>query len=203
MLTKCQACFWALETRERICPLSKPTRWIPCSPTCWPKKKFGGTRCWATRRSRSHRQSDSSSSSSPVCCVILREMEKWCFLYAVGMFGLFHRKHRHSCQLVENDIYKIRHCVCSLIAFTSGDDAVTDAINTRTTNIRSFPGGWGLKHPPANAGGTGEMQVGSLGQEDPLEEGFVTHYSILAWEIPWTEGPGRLQSMGSQRVRHA
>ena len=45
-----------------------------------------------------------------------------------------------------------------------------------------------------------EMQVLSLGQEDPLEEGMATHSSILAWEIPWTEKPGVLQSMGSQRV---
>ena len=44
--------------------------------------------------------------------------------------------------------------------------------------------------------------VRSLGQEDPLEEGMATHSSILAWRIPWTEEPGRLQSMGSQRVRH-
>ena len=42
------------------------------------------------------------------------------------------------------------------------------------------------------------MQVESLGKEDPLEEGMETHSSILAWEIPWTEEPGRLQSMGSQ-----
>ena len=47
-----------------------------------------------------------------------------------------------------------------------------------------------------------EMQVQSLGQEDPLEKEMATHCSILAWEIPWTEEPGRLQSMGSQRVRH-
>ena len=47
-----------------------------------------------------------------------------------------------------------------------------------------------------------ETQVLSLGQEDPLEEGMATHSSILAWRIPWTEDPGRLQSMGSQRVRH-
>ena len=46
------------------------------------------------------------------------------------------------------------------------------------------------------------MQVGSLGWEDPLEEGMVNHSNILAWEIPWTEEPGGLQSMGSQRVRH-
>ena len=42
----------------------------------------------------------------------------------------------------------------------------------------------------------------SLGQEDPLEKEMAIHSSILAWEIPWTEEPGRLQSMGSQRVGH-
>ena len=45
-----------------------------------------------------------------------------------------------------------------------------------------------------------ETWVGSLGWEDPLEEGMATHSSILAWRIPWTEEPGRLQSIGSQRV---
>ena len=47
-----------------------------------------------------------------------------------------------------------------------------------------------------------ETWVQSLGQEDPLEKGMATHSSILAWEIPWTEEPGGLQSMGLQRVRH-
>ena len=47
-----------------------------------------------------------------------------------------------------------------------------------------------------------EMQVRSLGQEDPLEEGMATHLSLLAWEIPWTEDPGGLQSIGLQRIRH-
>ena len=47
-----------------------------------------------------------------------------------------------------------------------------------------------------------ETQDPSLGREDPLEEGMTTHSSILAWEIPWTEEPGGLQSMGSPRVRH-
>ena len=42
----------------------------------------------------------------------------------------------------------------------------------------------------------------SLGKKDPLEKGVVTHSRILAWRIPWTEEPGGLQSMGSQRVRH-
>ena len=47
-----------------------------------------------------------------------------------------------------------------------------------------------------------ETQVQSLGQEDPLEKKLATHSSILAWRIPWTEEPGGLQSLGSQRVRH-
>ena len=46
------------------------------------------------------------------------------------------------------------------------------------------------------------MQFQSLGPKDPLEEGMTTHSSILAWRIPWTEEPGGLQSIGSQRVRH-
>ena len=47
-----------------------------------------------------------------------------------------------------------------------------------------------------------ETQVQTLGWKDPLEKGMATLSSILAWEIPWTEEPGGLQSMGSQRVRH-
>ena len=55
-----------------------------------------------------------------------------------------------------------------------------------------------VKNPPAIQ----ETLVRSLGWEDPLEKGKATHSSILAWRIPWTEKPGRLQSMGLQRVRH-
>ena len=47
-----------------------------------------------------------------------------------------------------------------------------------------------------------ETQVQSLGSEDPLEKGMATHSSILTWRIPWTEDPGGLHSMGSQRVGH-
>ena len=47
-----------------------------------------------------------------------------------------------------------------------------------------------------------ETQVRYLGREDPLEEGIAPYSSILAWRIPWTEEPGRLQSVGSQRVGH-
>ena len=60
-----------------------------------------------------------------------------------------------------------------------------------------LPGGSVVKSLPAMQ----EMQVQSLGGEDPLEEGTATHSSILAWRISWTEDPGRLQSTGSQRVR--
>ena len=47
-----------------------------------------------------------------------------------------------------------------------------------------------------------ETEVQSLGQEDPMEKEMATHSSILAWRIPWTEEPGRLQSTGLQRVGH-
>ena len=47
-----------------------------------------------------------------------------------------------------------------------------------------------------------ETRVQSLVREDPLEKEMATHSSILVWKIPWAEDPGRLQSMGSQRVRH-
>ena len=55
-----------------------------------------------------------------------------------------------------------------------------------------------VKNLPVSAGDAGSIP----GQDDPLEEGMATHSSILAWRVPWTEEPGRLQSMGSQRVGH-
>ena len=55
-----------------------------------------------------------------------------------------------------------------------------------------------VKHLPVMQ----ETRVQSLGWEDPLEKEMATHSSTLAWKIPWTEEPGRLQSMGSQRVGH-
>ena len=47
-----------------------------------------------------------------------------------------------------------------------------------------------------------EMQIWSLGWGDPMEKERTTHFSILAWKIPWTEEPGELQSMGLQRIGH-
>ena len=61
-----------------------------------------------------------------------------------------------------------------------------------------FPGGSDGKESTCNVGD----RIQSLGGEDPLEEEMATHSSILAWKTPWTEEPGRLQSMGSRRVRH-
>ena len=60
-----------------------------------------------------------------------------------------------------------------------------------------FPSGSAVKNLPAKQ----EVQVQSLGREDPLKEGMATHFSILAWRIPWTEEPGRPQSMRSKRFR--
>ena len=67
-----------------------------------------------------------------------------------------------------------------------------------TKEEMDFPGGSAVKNLPARQ----EMQVQSLGWEDALEEEIATHSSSLAWRIPRTEEPGRLQSMGLQRVGH-
>ena len=56
-----------------------------------------------------------------------------------------------------------------------------------------------VKNPPVNARDIRDA-IGSLDREDPLEEEMATHSSILVWRIPWTEEPGGLQSLGSQRV---
>ena len=68
-------------------------------------------------------------------------------------------------------------------------------------NIHSFVGRYVaqmVKHLPT----MWETQVRFLGQENPLEKEMATHSSTLAWKIPWTEEPGRLQFMGLQRVEH-
>ena len=58
-----------------------------------------------------------------------------------------------------------------------------------------------VKNPPATAGDLRDL-IQSLGQEDRLEKSMAAHSSILAWRIPCTEEPGRLQSIGSHRIRH-
>ena len=72
-----------------------------------------------------------------------------------------------------------------------------------STDIHTTP--YKLRFPGGSDGqesATQETPVRSLGGEDPLEKGMATHSSILPWRIPWTEEPGRLQCMGSQRVGH-
>ena len=64
--------------------------------------------------------------------------------------------------------------------------------------VRSFLGGSDVK----NLFAMWEICIQSLGWEGPLEKGMVTHSSVLAWRIPWTEELGRLESMGLQKVRH-
>ena len=61
---------------------------------------------------------------------------------------------------------------------------------------------WRCRKESAFSAGDPRDMVWSLGLEDPLEKKMATHSNILAWEVPWTEEPGGLQSMGSQRVRH-
>ena len=64
--------------------------------------------------------------------------------------------------------------------------------------IKGFPGGLDGKESACNAGNLGSIP----GREDPLEKGMATHSSVLFWRIPWTEEPGGLQSMVSQRGGH-
>ena len=70
---------------------------------------------------------------------------------------------------------------------------ITTALNPESSLVAQR-----LKHLPPMR----ETRVRSLGPEDPLEKEMATHFSILAWRIPWTEEPGGLQSMGLQRVGH-
>ena len=78
-----------------------------------------------------------------------------------------------------------------------GHDWATDLIWSEQTYRVSQVAQWYSSHLPMQ-----ETWVQLLGQEDPMEKEMTTHSSILAWKIPWTEEPGGLQSMGSQRVRH-
>ena len=72
--------------------------------------------------------------------------------------------------------------------------------NVKSTDVfKGFPGGSVVKNLSVQET---QKTIWSLGQEDPLEEEMAAHSSNLVWEIPWTEEPGRLQSVGLQRVGH-
>ena len=72
---------------------------------------------------------------------------------------------------------------------------------TSISTLLGFLDGSVVKNPPAMQEKQ-EVQVRSLGWEDPLEEGMATHSRFLAWRMPWTEEPGGLQSIVSQRITH-
>ena len=75
---------------------------------------------------------------------------------------------------------------------------LTDVVDLHSgISFLGFPGGSAVKNPTMK-----EMRMQALWWEDYLEKETATHFSILAWEIPWTEKPGGLQSMGPQSVRH-
>ena len=74
---------------------------------------------------------------------------------------------------------------------------IEGSIDGKLSQLWGFPGGSAIKNPPANA-----RDLGSIpGSERTLEKEMAVHSSVLAWKIPWTEEPGRLQSMGSQKSR--
>ena len=83
----------------------------------------------------------------------------------------------------------------------SEDTLYPKTILKKTKKQQGFPGGTVVTNLPASAGDA--TDAGSTPEsEDTLEQEMATHSNILAWKIPWTEEPGKLQSMRSQRVRH-
>ena len=82
-----------------------------------------------------------------------------------------------------NDYFSSAIACLALVHLMLGDTYLPSVLVAQT--VKNLPAMW-------------ESWVGSLGQEDPLEKEMATHSSILAWEIPWTEEPSRLQFMGSQ-----
>ena len=71
-------------------------------------------------------------------------------------------------------------------------------IKLNIMSLKGIPGDSAIE----NLSALQEMQIWFLGQEDPMVKEMVTHFSILAWKIPWTEEPEELKSMGLQRVKH-
>ena len=119
----------------------------------------------------------------------------------------------------ETGLYQEKHCRLGLKEtmdkmkegfWTSGilQDRTVELFHCEYALSRASQVALVVKNPPADAGDIRvsgsilETWVRSLGREDPLEEGMAIHSSILAWQVPWTEGPGGLQSTGSQRVGH-
>ena len=83
-----------------------------------------------------------------------------------------------------------------------GVDVMQSLIQQLFIEDLSVTGAFLVAQPVKNLPAMQETQVQSLHAKDALEKGMATHSSILAWRIPWTEEPGRLQSMGLQKVEH-
>ena len=92
-----------------------------------------------------------------------------------------------------------------LVIATGGSDMISHFEDSIQCSVMIYIGKEsksGVAQPVKNLPIMQETRFQSLGQEDPLEKEMATHSNIPAWRIPWTEEPGRLQSMGSQRVGH-
>ena len=99
-------------------------------------------------------------------------------------------------------VLPIAHAVCTLYYYSSIFGLflrVCHLPEVLINRIMGFPGRAVVKNPLARCK---EMRILSLAWEDPLKKEMATHSNILAWEIPWTEEPSGLQSMGSRRIRH-
>ena len=98
---------------------------------------------------------------------------------------------------------EITESVCGILCVKSKDHGITNRLWVSLPSYMSLEMSVNipLGFPCVSDGKESACSVGDLGQEDPLEKSMAPHSSILVWRIPWTEEPGRLQSMESQRVR--
>ena len=103
---------------------------------------------------------------------------------------------KHTCEVFQ--MFTVESALSGSAGCMSMSYQLSNIISITLYTHRDFLVAQTVRNLPA----VQETQVQSLGWEDPLEKGMTTHSSILAWRIPWTEEPGGLQSMGSQRVEH-
>ena len=134
----------------------------------------------------------------------------FCFLMKKQMRQIAESKRRWKSQRFEETV-KVLNCNCRKRETEYQRELVRPQVAAGIISlpfmlVLSFPGGAMLKNLPMWIVPVQEAQetwVVSLGQEDPLQKEMATHSSILGWRIPWTEEPGRLQSMGLQRIRQS
>ena len=109
----------------------------------------------------------------------------------LGRKGLFLQSTAKSMiKYTNKDLCLIGQELLCLLILSWEQDVVSRIVKSPNSQVDQW-----IKNPPA----TQDTQIRSLGREDPLEKKMATHSSIFAWEIPWTEEPGRLQSIESQK----